>query len=198
MTRFELHHKRLHAEVAMVDAEKMHGRGMDIDTNSYTYHDVFKILTSTEQNILMYIGNYYMTEDNLVYLYQELRPKRRIIDNVSDAIGITTKEVARLVKRIESKQSIFRWMICDTHSGIHGEYLISPYLIRHQYVSLRKIKEIMTRIENQPKHFNWLKAEYNPKANWFRVGSKDEPIKHVQNRKKGNHNRYKRRGKVVE
>ncbi len=195
--KFDLHHKRIKLHGKMIEASELQKIGMTLYTDSYTYEDVFKILNPTEQNILMYMANYHMTVDNFVYLFQELRPKHRVIDDIANSVGITVDNVVKAIKRIEKKQSDFRWFLSDTHSGIKGEYMISPYLIHHsstkQREILRMIHDVMV---NQPKHFNWLKAEYNPKAQWFHVGDPDHKIVSVQNRKKGNHNIYKRRKKA--
>ena len=96
---------------------------------NFTYQDFTDKLTSTEKEVLFNLFKY-MTEDNLVYLYQQVsqRNKRSTIGQIADNMNVDKKTVQNKLSAILKKQDMERYFIQRIDSGIKGEYLVSPEL----------------------------------------------------------------------
>ena len=96
---------------------------------NFTYQDFTDKLTSTEKEVLFNLFKY-MTEDNLVYLYQQVsqRNKRSTIGQIADNMNVDKRTVQNKLSAILKKQDMERYFIQRIDSGIKGEYLVSPEL----------------------------------------------------------------------
>ncbi len=96
---------------------------------NFTYQDFTDKLTSTEKEVLFNLFKY-MTEDNLVYLYQQVSQRNKLstIGQIADNMNVDKKTVQNKLSAILKKQDMERYFIQRIDSGIKGEYLVSPEL----------------------------------------------------------------------
>ena len=96
---------------------------------NFTYQDFTDKLTSTEKEVLFNLFKY-MTEDNLVYLYQQVSQRNKLstIGQIAYNMNVDKKTVQNKLSAILKKQDMERYFIQRIDSGIKGEYLVSPEL----------------------------------------------------------------------
>ncbi len=96
---------------------------------NYTYQDFIDKLTSTEKEVMSHIFSH-MSDDNLLYLYQEKsqRDKRSIIEIIAYDMNVDKRHIQNKIYSIIKKQDEDRYFIYATKSKIKGEYFISPEL----------------------------------------------------------------------
>lgn len=102
---------------------------MVIKEDSFTYEDFRDKLVDTEIKLMLEIFKY-MTEDNLIYLYQRVskRINKTVIEQIGINLCITPKTVQNRLYSILKKQDEMRYFLYPTESKIKGEYFISPEL----------------------------------------------------------------------
>ena len=100
-----------------------------INEEGFTYKAMMEQLNEHEVKLMVKIFEY-MTDDNLIYLYQRVskRVALSIIEQVAWDLRITKKTVQNMVSSILSKQEDMRYLMYKTASPIKGEYFISPHL----------------------------------------------------------------------
>jgi hypothetical protein len=92
----------------------------------------------------------YMTEDNLVYLYQQVskRDTRSYVEKIAEDLRVSKHTVQSMISSIVAKQDVLRYFLYSTKSPIKGEYFISPDLcIKHIGTYDTIYKSIITKLE---------------------------------------------------
>jgi hypothetical protein len=103
---------------------------MIIYEDTFVYEDFRNKLVDTEVKMMLELFKY-MTEDNLLYLYQKVsqRNKSKIIEQVADNLCISEKTVQNRISSVIRKQDEMRYFMYGTKSKIKGEYFINPNLV---------------------------------------------------------------------
>ena len=125
---------------------------------NFTYQDFTDKLTSTEKEVLFNLFKY-MTEDNLVYLYQQVsqRNKRSTIGQIADNMNVDKKTVQNKLSAILKKQDMERYFIQRIDSGIKGEYLVSPELSVKSEEDYENIYTyVLPKLEAQARKNSWI------------------------------------------
>lgn len=122
---------------------------MIIKENTFTYQDMMNLLSDAEIKLLIELAKY-MTDDNLLYLYQKPQRGKATIDRIALDIGISRKTVQNTISSIIAKQDEMRYFMFKVPSKIKGEYFISPELFLKEYFHYDIIyRETIPRIELQ-------------------------------------------------
>jgi len=102
---------------------------MIIFEDTFVYADFRDKLVDKEVKMMLELFKY-MTEDNLLYLYQRVskRNSNKIIAQVADNLCISEKTVQNRISSVISKQDEMRYFMYGTKSKIKGEYFINPNL----------------------------------------------------------------------
>ena len=129
---------------------------MVICEDTFVYEDFRNKLVDTEVKMMLELFKY-MTEDNLLYLYQKVSQRNisKVISQIADNLCISEKTVQNRISSVMRKQDEMRYFMYSTNSKIKGEYFINPNLaLKNEeayetiYKSIIPKLEIETRILN--------------------------------------------------
>jgi len=124
---------------------------MLINEDGFTYKAMMEKLTTDEVKLMLKLFEY-MTDDNLLYLYQKVSKRINIpiIEKIAKDLGITKKTVQNMISSITAKQEDVRYFITKTASSIRGEYFISPELAVKQKQFYETIwRNIVRKLEKE-------------------------------------------------
>ena len=122
-----------------------------INEEGFTYKAMMEQLNEHEVKLMVKIFEY-MTDDNLIYLYQRVskRVALSIIEQIAWDLRITKKTVQNMVSSILAKQEDMRYLMYKTASPIKGEYFISPHLaLKRKDCYETTYKSIITKLESE-------------------------------------------------
>ena len=122
---------------------------MILKEDTFTYKNFKELLSNEEVNTYLELARY-MTEDNLLYLYQKSQRHEAVIDRIAKTLGVSRKTIQNRISSIIKKQHENRYFLYKPNSTIKGEYFLSPELVLKDYRYYDIIyKEILPKLEKE-------------------------------------------------
>ena len=126
--------------------------------------DMMKMLSPTQHRFMVYVGEY-MTEDNLIYFNQSYGGGNTIIEEIASKMGIAKVTALNILYSIPDE------IICQTHSGIDMEYLISSQALLKKDANKDAVEKLHYDIGTQPTSKSFLSLEFQKDLPYLSTGT---------------------------